>query len=1173
MSNVSWTRDQLRAIETRGSSVLVSAAAGSGKTAVLVERLMREIAEEGRDITDFLIITYTKAAAGELKRKICDALYERASQKVNDRHIRRQLALIESANISTVHSFCSRLIKNYGNNPSLAGGFRVLDESEASIIASETLSEMMTEKYEKGDREFLELAEFMSSSKSDRPFFNAVLELFDKSRSHPYPSRWLRRIADTYRFADDGDAEDVVWGKLLLEEAHETVRNCISAEEEVLAGIAGNPELNDTYADFLAEEIHNLENLIDPTWDGMYSTLSEFKFATIPSSRKITDKDGAKRVKTVRDRVKSSISSLGEKVITAPSDELIAELCALAPIIGGLCALADELSERYLAEKHRRSVLDYSDLEHEAIDILVESYDEETDTVVPTETAREASKNFCEILLDEFQDSNCVQDVIFRALSRDGNNIIMVGDVKQSIYKFRLADPTIFMKKYKTFAPYEKARGSEPRRISLSKNFRSGREVLNASNALFSYLMTEKLGGIDYTEDEYLIARDDAPAETEENAAEFILVDAGEYSKPEAEAVFIAEKIASLIADGFEITQKDGTKRAVRQGDFAILLRSKSYAAVYERELSVRGIAHTSPAVINLLDRPEVSYIISLLQAIDNPTLDIPLVSAVTSPLFGFDSDDLCEIRRGGNREFIYAMQKMTTLSGKTAEKCKKFLSFLSEMRILARSLSADRLVWELYNRTGALGIFGSLQNGRDCQNNLIAFYKFISSSEQLGYRGLYRVLGHLLGIIERGGEIPSPSSYSDDAVTIMSIHKSKGLEFPVVFAAQALHNFNMDDIKKNVLVHPKLGIGLKYHNEENTYFCSTLARDAISREILREMRSEEMRILYVALTRARDKLFIVGAGKNTARTLEKILSEYPYPKERRACIDGRNGTDLWFLIPVLFSSSGAPLAEYADMIPQSGESLGGLKSVAAGLAEAHESEENEKAAPKTASDIPDAERVRDLLSFKYGNIESTLIPSKVTATGLAHSEEAIVRKRLSRRPLREGLTASERGTALHMAMQFSVFSECKTKYGAERELERLVRGKYLTREQADAVNPQALCDFVNSEIGRSAESADYLRREFKFSVLLPADEIAETPSLAGDEVLLQGVIDMFFENDGKLTIVDFKSDRKRPEGETLEKYSYQLRTYRRALFEIYGKRADRLILFLAARNEYIEVE
>ncbi len=1174
---MTWTDDQRRAIETRGSSVLVSAAAGSGKTAVLVERLLMRIEKERLDITEFLIITFTKAAAGELRRKISEALSDRVAKNPKDRHLRRQLALVGSARISTVHSFCTWVLRSYGTNDALSGGFRVLDEVEAKILLENTLRSLLDEKYINPTPEFLSLANYMSDSRSDGELYSSVLELYKKSMSHPYPKKWLEFIGDTYDVGDIKDVGETIWGKNALESAEKIIENAKKNLTFLLRDAEESEELSALYGAILREILGLVEYIPSKCWDEFRRRAEMSVLPNLPSSYKVEDKAFPKRIIEIKRQIKSDIESIYKTVLPASSSVLLSEIRALRPIVRTLADVTCELIDVFETEKITSGKLDYSDLEHQTINVLIEDYDEGTDTVTPSETALEISEIFAEILLDEFQDSNIIQDILFRAVSREEKNIVMVGDVKQSIYGFRLADPSIFMKKYKSFTRYEEARGDEPRRIILAKNFRSRAEILDASNAIFSRVMSEELGGVDYNGEHFLVPRDNIPmSEREGMKCELCIIDAGEDKEEKeiyAEARFTARKIRSLIDSGFEIFGKDGTARRVTYRDFAVLLRSvKNVSNVYEQIFTEYGIPFTSPTNEGILTKSEVSAILSYLSVVDNPTADIQLLAALRSPLFSFSADDLCEVRRADKKAIIEGVKKLSLEDSEVGRKCKEFMSLTSALRARSRGMSAGKLIWEVYNRTNALGIFGAMPCGEERQENLIELYKSAEALDALGYTGLYKFLSHISSLADKKGDIAKSQSGDTNSVTIMTVHKSKGLEFPIVFVGNAFKKFNMMDFRNSVLIHQKMGVGLNFLNEEKGYECSTLMRETIKKKLMEDLRSEEMRLLYVALTRAREKLYITGAKSKLKREIQNILNLYAYKELDRENLARRNNAEYWFLLPLIRSVTGNALLEYSECPLSSGEALSGL---CVNVIKKEELEEELITSEKEQDEV----FARDVtpLFTEYKNADAEKTESKLTATGLFAAREKgveISRKRVERpRFMRNReLTPAERGTALHMAMQFVDFSKCQDEDSAKAELLRLYTQKYLTRAQFESVDAKKISDFVSSRVGQEMLSSKKVSREFKFSVLLPADELLGNPNLADEKILMQGVIDMYYETDDGIVIVDFKTDRRYPSGDTLKSYSAQLEIYKRALSEIGKNNIKKALLYLVMTNEYIEI-
>lgn len=1184
MSEVKWTDEQLSAITARGSTVLVSAAAGSGKTAVLVERLLQRIVNEGLDVTSFLIITFTKAAASELRRKIGEALSSLIEKNPLDKHLRRQLALVGNARISTVHSFCSWVLKNYGNIPELTGGFRVLDDAEGKILLSDTLRELIEEKYEQGDASFLSLAAYMSDTKTDGQLFSSVLEFYSKCMSHPYPEKWLAQIGGLYDVGDISDVGETLWGKEALAEIKGIIKRAVEIAKSLLCDVDKFAETSVTFHDFLTDYIRVLSELESDNWDELRKRVQNIKFKSKPRGTKLENQEMDKQVgdqcKIIRDSIRETIA---KKLMAESSWEILSDLGVLSGYLHTFAEVTAELCEKYKKEKLRRGVLEYSDLEHYAIELLIESYDAESDKVIPSETGLEVSENFSEILLDEFQDSNIIQDIIFRAVSKNEKNLVMVGDVKQSIYGFRLADPAIFMKKYKSFKKNSEAQGDEPRCITLSRNFRSRDEVIDASNGIFERIMTEDLGGVDYTDDQRLVVRDEvAGRERDDLQSEFVIIDndtEDELKGIEYEAKFVAAKIRALVDSGFTVYDKKGNEKKVSYGDIAVLFRSASSSSFfYEREFERFGIPYSSPNATGLLAKSEVNSIIAYLSVIDNPTNEVALVATLRSPLFGFSADDLCRIRRADRRtNMFYAIECAAKEDAKISEKCKAFLSELAYMKTVSRGMSVCDLLWEIYNRTNALGVYGAMAYGDERQRNLIALYDAARGFENTGYFGLYRFISQITALADNDGDIAAPAAHTPDSVTIMTEHKSKGLEFPIVFIGSAIRKFNIQDRVKTILIHPKFGVGMKMRDEEMTVDYDTVIRNVISRKIGEEQKSEEMRLLYVAMTRAREKLFIVSSLDNAADEIRKVYSAAGNEAMRYMTLRSGIGAQNWFLIPLLETTAGDALVEYIGEIPKSNEEMCGIIAYVIPASELENAEKTESEAAEAES-IDISAEVEEMLSFEYRHATAAATQSKITATGIAaiKRDERTARRRRAARPsfMREKmLTPAERGTALHMAMQFVDFEKCIDEDGAKRELLRLLEKKFLSEKQVEAIEPQKLVGFMNSEIGKELLSAKSLRREFKFSVLLPADEALGKAELCGEKLLLQGVIDMFYETEAGLTIVDFKTDRKKPSGETLESYSEQLRTYRRALAEITGKTAKRLFLYHVTSGEIIEVE
>ncbi len=1133
---VMWTNDQLKAIDSRHGTLLVSAAAGSGKTAVLVERLLKMVANEKKDIDKFLMITYTNAAASELRAKIIAALSDKIAENPRDKHLAKQMRLVHRANISTIHAYCTQVLRTHGHFVNVSSDFKIIDENEAKILRSMVLDDLLEEEYANADNDFTLLCDALGGERDDKKIADTILSLHAKSRTHPNPKAWLEACANMY------EGESTVWQENVVTYISEICEYMRSRFESLIVAVRDDAVIFDAYSQTLMSDMAKIERMCATRdWDELAAVVCSIEFEKLPAAKKAENEVLKKLVQSERKWVKDEIRALSEKYLCRSSEKIKNEIRELKPIARKLCALAYELDVRFSEEKLKRGELDYADLEHKAIELLVEDYDEENDKVYPTALAKELSADFYEIMVDEYQDSNCIQDVIFRSISKDEQNLTMVGDLKQSIYRFRLADPTIFLRKYKRFSDYDNAGDGEARVVNLSKNFRSRHEVLDTCNAYFSLMMSERLGELDYTEREFLYLGKTEDDKKLDCASELVVIDLKEegddelsQSAREVEASYIATRISELVASG------------KKYGDIVILLRSlASRAEIYERVLREYDIPCVCERKEGILGSVEAGILISFLQTIDNPLWDVSLVSTLRSPLFGFTADDLAYIRRHKKGFFFDALNDAAREDSETSIKCRDFLGILGEFRTLAGEIGSDELIWRLLDTTFARGMFGAMENGNVRVSHLHDVYYAAERFEQNGFRGLHAFLNHIAKITETGGDIASNSSMENsDAVRIMSIHKSKGLEFPIVFLADCNRIFNEMDLREQVITHPKLGLGLNFRNTRLRSENPTIARHAIEIALKNEMKSEELRVLYVAMTRAKDKLITLCTEKNAETRMEKALGMFSGNKISPIALLRAYSADLWFLLPHFANSDifKFETVKKSD-IP-----------------------EPEKRYAKDININVQTEQVnklRERFSFKYPYMEAVNTESKLTATGIAHS--GVIRRRHFARPqfkTKEGLSATERGIALHLAMQLIDFSKCKKLSDVCDELLRLKDGEYLSPEQYDTIDAKKIFAFFESDLGRSAMQSEFMRREFNFSRLI---EVCD-----GETALLQGVVDLMFEKNGEIVLVDFKSD-KNIDDETNEQYARQLNVYTEAIEAIMKKTvSSRHIYYLQHSQDVI---
>ena len=1185
------TEEQRKIVDDRGGELLVSAAAGSGKTRVLVERLLDRVTEEKLDIDRFLVITYTKAAAAELRTRIAQELAARLAQAPNDRHLRRQTTLVYKAQISTIHSFCSALLRESGHLLDLDPEFRLCDESEAQILMVRTLEEVLDKRYEglEPDSPFAQLADTLAAGRDDSKLVQIVLDISGRIQSHPDPERWLLEQKDIWNLDQVTDMAQTAWGAFLLTDIRRQAEQCRERMAKALELSEGDELLSLNYAPSISATLTALERLSQTqSWDQAAECLP-VPFPNVGRKKKrsveISPMEeeraavAAGRVKEIRTRCKKILERAAEQM-AGGSAVLLEELTLSRPAVQALMDLVIDFQRAYGAEKRRRSLLDFSDLEHFAVKLLLDEKGQ------PTALANYWSARFDEIQVDEYQDTNQVQNAIFFAISDGGRKLFQVGDVKQSIYRFRLADPTIFLGKYDRFVLGDEAEAGEPRKRVLSKNFRSRAQVLEGCNDLFRNIMSTQFGEMDYTDDQALVPGASFP-EGEDYALELNALDLsflGEQegerdSKDLLEARFAARRIKELLQKPLMLTEGEG-ERPVRPSDIMILLRSPgSVLHHYLRALNEAGVPWMTDGGGDFFQTTEVNVALSILQIVDNPRQDVPLIAALRSPVYGFTGDQLALLRGQSDGDFYSAL---TTAAQSGDPECSAFLEQLAELRFGAGDRTCRQLIWHIYEKTNLLGIFGAMDGGKERQDNLLALYNLAGQLEESGCRSLFQFLLRLERLKETGGKIASAATGREgDGVSILSIHRSKGLEKPVVLVCGLSRRLNRDDLMRPVLFHPVLGVGPKGLDRERMVEYPTLARRAVARQLEREMMAEELRLLYVAMTRAKEKLILTLALPEGLRALEKLGEDLSVPVSPMA-LESQQNVGQWVLLHALTRPEAASLRAMAGLPEIEAEPLGPAWDIR--WIEGLPLTGTEAGAGRYA-DLPEEEQgdlsdLTDRLTWRYPYLASANIPSKLTATqikGRALDREAAEeaapqpRQRVESMPIhrpdfRSGqreLTAAQRGTALHLAMQYMPLEGDHSEDGIRTEVERLVTEGFLTPKQGEAVIPGRLAAFFDSALGRELMAAKECRREFKFSILVPAS--AYYPEADGEEeVLLQGVVDVWFDDGEGITILDFKSDRVRPgdEAERAEHYRPQLEAYGHALSVMTGRPVKRKVLW-----------
>ncbi len=1162
MAELVLTKEQQAVVDDRGGALLVSAAAGSGKTKVLVDRVLARVADasENRNIDDYLMITFTQAAAAELRGKLTAALSRLLVKRPGDRHLQRQMSRVYLAQISTVHAFCGTLLKEYAHALDLPADFRICDEQEADVLRERAMKTVLEKAYASvGETPNVAAAlDMLGAGRDDRAMPDLILKIYSAMQCYKDPAERLSECRRMLDVSDCGDAGNTLWGAYLINGLGEYLETCIASMKELCRSVDASESLQ-PYSPTFHDNLRSLEKLASArSWEEVRSSKPDFgKLAAI---KKCSEPEEQNRVKAGRKRIIEGVRKRMER-FSVSSEGALQDLAAGGQALDGLLTLAEEFSDAYRGEKRRRHVLDYNDLEHETLRLLLRK------DGTPTGAAREISQRYAEIMVDEYQDTNAVQDAIFRAISREEQNLFFVGDVKQSIYRFRLADPSIFLEKYKTFPSYTEAKEGQPRKVLLSDNFRSHPEILDAANAVFRMTMSERVGGLRYGDAEALRPQR-VMADMGVPAVELHCVDMQNIpqqppvERGEIEAEFVAERIASMLRGEEQIPEENGLRK-IRPEDIVILMRSLSgKASRYMDALRRRGIASVCGAE-DIFSTEEIHFLIALLQVIDNPHQDIPLLTVLFSPVFGFSADTVAAIRADDRKSDLYEALKQ---DARGAQFCQTLDALRDRVPFLPLRSFLDELDELLNLRPIFCAMEGGVQRGR----NLDAFFALADNYEKGDRHGLNGFVRYLEGVREKG--ISSEDASVSGAVRLMTVHKSKGLEFPVVFLADLAKGFNHTDARATVLVDKEFGLGCSLFDPKGHIRYPTIARYAIADHIDRENISEEMRVLYVAMTRAKNRMVMTCCDRRLVSKLTDIARDLTNPAPA-ALVEGADSMAEWILMAAmarteageLFACAGnsscASVSKYPWLIRMH-DGLNYLEKPEAGIAEDRQTDDFLLPMPE--------------LSYPYP--AATAAPTKRTATQLKgrqqdqeileHAVPQGITLHFPKPYFAQGskpLTAAERGTALHLAMQYLRFDACTTLEGIRLELRRLEEQRFLTPQQLAAVDESKLYRFFRSEIGQRVLHGKQVVREFKFSIL--EDGAVYDADLAAEQVLLQGVTDCCIIEDRGLTILDFKTDRVFPGGEyeRAEYYRGQLDAYARALSRIFDKPVwDRILYFFA---------
>ena len=1160
------TPQQYTAVHDRGGNLLVSAAAGSGKTKVLVDRLIGYLLDETNPamLDEFLIITYTKAAAAELRGKIASKLNERIAQDPDNRHLQQQLQRLYLTKISTVHAFCAELLRESAFEADVSADFRVAEENECLQLQRQVMEGLIEDiftAFENEDVRFF--LDTQGLGRDDHLVPDLILKVYNSARCHMDPEKWLQWCQDSFvSFRDD--MSQTPWGTYLIEDLRITLNSLICAMEKCADLAHQNGEmpkaelvLKDNL--FLLKQLQSCES-----WDAVRN-FGKPDFGRLTFPKKLTDPDTPEKIKRVRNGCKEVILKK-LKTFEDDSDQIASDLYEIFRAVNGLLYLVREFSERYDRLKQQRRVLDFGDLEHKVLDLL---WGKKRSGI--TAFAKTLSLRYREILVDEYQDSNAVQDAIFSALTSQRHNCFMVGDVKQSIYQFRLADPSIFLDKYQRFLPAENAIPGQDRKVLLSRNFRSCASVIDAVNDVFSYCMSERVGDLQYGEEEMLY--EGIPhIPMQEPEVELWGIDVQEDTYYE-ESAFVAQRIRDLL-DGTHYIRQGDILRPILPDDIVILLRSPgSVGEEFRCALEESGIRCETGSGADLLQTEEICVLRSLLQVLCNPLQDIPLVSVLSSRAFGFSSDELASIRAGKRDISFYE-----ALGQDMSEKTRVFLAQIRELREEARINDVSKLLQKIMFLTRMDSIYGSMPNGDQRQKHLQDFYTLVSDWETNGHKELGRFLEYLDALEEKG--VPSGKDRpASGAVTIMSIHKSKGLEFPVVFLCGLSRSFNQESARSQVLCHKDLGIGLDCINPSQRVRYPSIMKRAISTRIIRDSISEEMRVLYVAMTRARDRLIMTYARKNLGDKLEDLSYEMElFDQEHLAASVSDPGE--WILQTAMrrteagafFAISRKPSETYVSANPWRIDTVKVEERVV---------EEDTVCIENDSIDERILERIEAKLNYSYPYIAATVTPSKQTATQLkgrlkdqeiAEGTYSKSEKDHFRMPsfLGNERKGKEYGTLIHLVMQHIDFAHCSCTEELLSQVRQLQELGFITQEQASQIPTDQILSFLHSRNGKRILSGKEVLREFKFSILRDPED----PMLQGEKILLQGVIDCALVEEDGIVLVDFKTDyvTEKTISSIADQYTLQVKAYVSAIERIYEKPVKEAYLYFFRMNTFVRI-
>lgn len=1248
MSEVKWTNEQQSAINEKGSNILVAAAAGSGKTAVLVERIIRKIINDGIDIDKILVVTFTNAAASEMRERILDAIYKKIEENPEDRNLQKQIILLNKASICTIDSFCLDVIKNNFYEIDVSANTRIADGTEILLLKQEVLDDLFDEKYIANDLDFIDLINTYTKYNKDEELKDLILNIYTYVQASPFPEEWLEDKIKMFNIKEHEEYKNfsnTPWGKIIIAKADEILENGILKLENIKRKMEKFTEL-EKFTAIINEDIYNYsyikENLNN--WDKSAVAISNFESKRWITDKKITNdlKDEAKEIK---DNVKEEFKKVKE-LINCISKEANNDISDMYIILNKLKNLILEFSNRFYQKKREKNIMDFNDMEHLALKILISK--DEQGNIVKTDIAKRYAEKFEEIAIDEYQDSNLVQEYILTSVSK-GNNIFMVGDVKQSIYKFRQARPELFIDKYNKYKIEPET--NENRKIQLFKNFRSRKNILDFTNLVFENIMSKKLGDIEYNQEEYLnlgasyleLPEQNIKTEIEiintseedngiwknetqnkemveaktqmiyqkENTNSEKDIEEGDEQSEERiedvvlEARFIARRIKELIDSKYQVIDKKQGKRNIKYKDIAILLRSISGTAnVYEKEISALGIPVYSDSSGEYLQSIEIETIMALLRIISNPMQDIPLVTVMRSPIGNFTDNELIEIRMNDiNANFYEALAKTDT------PKVKKFLQLLDEIRQDEQYMALDEWIWNIYVKTGYMDYVSVMPNGNLRVSNLKMLFERAKQYESASFKGLFNFINFIDKIKFNSEDLTAAKiiGENENVVRIMSIHKSKGLEFPVVILAGTGKQFNFQDLNGKILLDQDLGIGPQYINYERHIEFKTLAKKALAIKAKNEAISEEMRVLYVALTRAKEKLIVVGRQKDVNKKMSEkqaILDIYLEDNKKiNSYLLEKYKTYLdWLELIYLKEGTENTKDIFSVNINTKEDLIKDFEHEKCELENIYEKIEYSTQKYNTPDNNKTCDKIKEFLNWKYGYEGLEGIPTKTSVTkikemtraeeikentknikiNIQENEKKEMQVSITQKPKflndseNNKITNAQKGTLMHLCVQ--KMNE-KQEYDLKKinELINELKTKELiSQAEAESINANKLLEYTKSNLWEELKTAKEINKEKPFYINVKASRLYENiRDIEDEDILVQGIIDLYYiDKEDKLVLVDYKTDyiEKGKENELVEKYKEQLKLYKEALESALQRKVNKMEIYSLYLNKEIDL-